>query len=245
MIPGVNVNLWTIEKGDLVQNYIWANDPEIRKLTGMIPEPKSSWDVDMWFNSIHGNPNLIVFAIKTQDGTYIGNVEIKNIDNRSGSAEIGIMVGERSYRRSGLGKEALVMALRFVFEELGLHRIYASVLSFNNPAGNFFENAGFIKEGIEREAHFTWNKYWDIIKYSILADEFFRKHPYRPIETPKPKKDMPEVKKDLPEVKKDLPEVKKDEQKKPAVEQMLSEKEVEEAFYPDIDRENIPDEPEF
>ena len=182
MIPGKQINLWAIEKGDLLQNYIWANDPEIRAMAGMTPFPRSAWDVDRWYETLQGNPNVKAFAIKTTEGAYIGNVEIGDIEWRSRTGEIGIIIGDRKSRGRGLGKEAVIMAARFAFEEMGLHRLYAKVLSFNQGACNLFKSIGFIKEGVEREAFYIWGGYRDVVIYGMLIGEFLEKYPYKPLE---------------------------------------------------------------
>ncbi len=173
MIPGRSINLWALEKGDLVQNYLWGNDPEIVKLTGMNPSPKTAWEVERWYEQMVSDPNIMTLAIKLNDGTYVGNVEISNIDWRSRKGEIGVMIGDRSNRRCGYAREAVLLICRHAFEEMGLHRIYANILPFNQKAMNFFESCGFTREGELREAFFTWGRWWNIQVMSILAHEFF------------------------------------------------------------------------
>lgn len=182
MIPGKRINLWAIEKGDLLQNYLWGNDPEIVKLTGITPIPRTAWDIEKWYESLLGNPNVQTFAIKLNDGTYIGNVEISKIDWRCRSGELGIVIGDRKSRGKGYGKEAVLMVARYAFEELGLHRLYARVLSYNKDAQKFFESLGFKKEGTERESFLAWGRFWDVYVYSMLDEEFFKLHPYKPLE---------------------------------------------------------------
>lgn len=180
MIPGKRINLWALEKGDLLQNYIWGNDPEIVKLTGLNPVPKTAWEIDRWYETIVSNPSLQVMAIKLNDNTYIGNVELNKIDFRSRSAEIGIMIGDRRHREKGFGKEALIMTARYAFEELGLHRLYADVLDYNAGGHKLFTSCGFKKEGVLRESFFTWGRFWNVTRYSILSKEFFERFPYQP-----------------------------------------------------------------
>ena len=177
MIPGKSINLWALEKGDLVQNYLWGNDPEIVKLTGMNPAPKTAWEVERWYDQMVSDPNLVTLAIKLNDGTYVGNVEISSIDWRSRKGEIGVMIGNRSYRRQGYAREAILMMCRHAFEEMGFHRIYAHVLPFNQKAHKLFEACGFTDEGEMREAFFTWGRWWNVSVMSILAEEFFEKFP--------------------------------------------------------------------
>lgn len=178
MIPGKRINLWGIEKADLLQNYLWGNDPEILKLTGIDPIPKTETDIERWYTSICNDPNNITLAIKMQDGTYIGNIGLANIDWRSRKAEIGIVIGHRQSRKMGFGTEAVEMICRFAFEELGFHRIYCNLIPFNTASEKLFEKCGFTKEGTERESYYTWGRWWDLVTYSILDREFYKKFPY-------------------------------------------------------------------
>ncbi|MCE1246425.1 MAG: GNAT family N-acetyltransferase [Firmicutes bacterium] len=175
MISGKNVNLWALERSDLVQNYSWGNDPEVVKLTGMKPFPRSVWELEKWYESVQMNPNVQTYSVKLNDGTYVGNIELSNIDWRSGKAELGVMIGSPSNRSKGWGSEAIMLLCRFAFEEMNLHRIYVRVLSFNYRAVKTFEKCGFIREGIEREAFYTDCKHVDVFQYGILKNEFIEK----------------------------------------------------------------------
>lgn len=172
MIYGKNINLWAIERPDLVQNYSWGNDPELVKLTGITPLPRSGWEIERWYESIQGNPNTFVFSIKLNDSIYIGNVEITNLDWRNRKGEIGVMIGDKKSRGKGYGTEAILLMCRFGFEEMNLHKIYARILAYNDRAIKTFEKCGFKKEGIERDGYYVGGEYRDIITYGILKGEF-------------------------------------------------------------------------
>jgi len=175
MIGGRRINLWAVERADLIQNYSWANDPEIVRLTGMTPFPKSSWEIERWLESIQGNPGINTYSIKLNDGTYIGNIEISHIDWRSLNGEVGIMIGGKGNRGKGYGHEAIQILDKFAFEEMNLHRLYARILPFNRAAIKAFEKCGYTKEGEERDGHFAGGKYWNVLIYSLLRDEYFGK----------------------------------------------------------------------
>lgn len=176
MICGKEINLWAVERSDLVHNYNWGNDPELVKLTGMIPFPKSSWEIERWYESIQGNPNIHTFSIKLNDGTYIGNVEVSNIDLKNRKGEVGIMIGSPNSRGKGYGGEALQLMSRFAFEEMNLNKLYAKVLEFNHRAKKLFESCGYQMEGMERKSFYTWGKYWDVVLFGMLKDEFIEKY---------------------------------------------------------------------
>jgi RimJ/RimL family protein N-acetyltransferase len=50
-----------------------------------------------------------------------------------------------------MGAEAIDELCHYAFERLGLHRVYAYVLSTNPAARRAFERAGFVLEGTLRD----------------------------------------------------------------------------------------------
>lgn len=172
MIESEKIRLWAIEKDDLIKNYLWANDPELIYLAGMQILPKSYWEITQWYESILREQNRKVYAIKTHEGDYIGNIELNNLDWRSKSAEIGLIIGDQNFRQKGFGNQALQCILELAFKELGLNRLSAHILEYNKPALDLFEKVGFKKEGIMRKAFFTKDKFHDIICLGILSEEY-------------------------------------------------------------------------
>lgn len=171
MIQGQRLRLWSIEKFDVAKNYHWGNDPELIFMTGMSPYPKSMADLERWYESVCVNQNLKMFAIKTLEGEYIGNIEISEIDWRAGHGEIGLMLGEAQYRGQGYGSEAILMTVEFAFNEMRLHRLEARVLSHNGRARRTFERCGFVREGVAREAFFHSGQWMDVVTFGILASD--------------------------------------------------------------------------
>ena len=172
MIRGKNIDLWALEKYDLLTNLRWANDRELIDLTGMPRLPKSVEELEGWYDRATKNPTNKFFAIKTKSGIYIGNLELNSIDWINKNLEIGILIGERSFYGKGMGTEATMVALNFIFNQMDFRRVYLSVSSHNKPAIKLYEKCGFKKEGIRREAYFFNNKYVDIIEMGLLKKEF-------------------------------------------------------------------------
>ena len=62
--------------------------------------------------------------------------------------------------------------LRVGFEELAFRRIDLRVYAFNNPALHCYERAGFVREGLLRQAVKAGDQYWDTVLMAILREEW-------------------------------------------------------------------------
>ena len=72
----------------------------------------------------------------------------------------------------GYGKEAFKLTIEFGFEELNFHRIYLTVLEYNEPAIKLYEKLGFKREGVYREFIHRDGKRYDMYLYGILRPEW-------------------------------------------------------------------------
>ena len=61
------------------------------------------------------------------------------------------MLGEPSSRGKGLGTDAMVTLLRYLFDDRQLERVWLSVLTWNEPAIASYKKVGFVVEGMLKE----------------------------------------------------------------------------------------------
>ncbi len=175
MIYGKRIRLRRLEKEDITFFYKWVNDPQVTKGIS-IYLPIGFWEEEEWFDSkkkIH--PEERPLAIDMRDGEHwrlIGNTSFFNRDTVSRSAEIGIMLGDKSIWNQGYGTESMQLMIRHGFATLNLHRIELRVLEENARAIRAYEKVGFVHEGRQRKAIYQHGKYQDILMMSILRDEW-------------------------------------------------------------------------
>ena len=87
---------------------------------------------------------------RDSDKALIGACNITQIQRLPAqSAHLGYWIGE-AYSRQGYARAAVRAAIRFCFDDLGLHRINAAVQSSNEPSVNLLSALGFTKEGAAR-----------------------------------------------------------------------------------------------
>ncbi len=107
-------------------------------------------------------------------------VNYNPVDVTSRSTEIDILMGHREYRDRGYGTDALQAFLSFLFDVVGLHRVWLSTYDYNARARHVYEKLGFIQEGVMRQSDWVDGQWVDSVVYGILEPEFRRPEASRP-----------------------------------------------------------------
>lgn len=175
MILGEHVRLRGLEREDLPLFVNWLNDPEVRHNLLMYI-PLSMGQEEKWYENMSSAPieeHPLVIEVNTTEGwKAIGNTSIINIDWHSRCAEIGIMLGEKSFWNQGYGREAMRLMLQHGFDNMNLNRIFLRVFETNPRAIRCYEHAGFKHEGRMRQSHYLDGQYIDCLLMSVLREEW-------------------------------------------------------------------------
>ncbi|MBU8771755.1 GNAT family N-acetyltransferase [Cytobacillus oceanisediminis] len=85
--------------------------------------------------------------------------------------EIGWVFNPKFYNK-GYATEAAYAALKYGFEELGLHRIIATCQPENPPSYRVMEKIGMRREGCFKKCIPHGDEWWDEYYYAILKEEW-------------------------------------------------------------------------
>ena len=111
--------------------------------------------------------------IRKEDEVYVGEVVLNQIDWENRSSNFRIALAGEAHFGKGYGSEATRLILHYGFATLHLHRIELEVYDFNPRAQHVYEKAGFVREGVRRDALLWDGEYHDAFVMSILEDEFW------------------------------------------------------------------------
>jgi len=178
MIYGERVRLRHVEREDLPHFVAWLNDPEVRHGLALYL-PLSNAEEENWFTELlkrPGDEQPLVIEVRGEAGwTMTGNSGFFKFDWRNRSAELGILIGDKTYWNQGYGTEVMRLLLRHGFTTLNLHRIFLRVFENNPRAIRAYEKAGFVLEGRMRQAEYRDGQYWDVLLMSVLSPEWSEK----------------------------------------------------------------------
>jgi len=151
----------------------WLRDVDIVKSIYRIDYliPLQFSEVEAYVHSLFKSKNDALFAIYySPENKFIGTLKVGHINWRSGLADIGIMIGDKSYHGKGLSKEVIYLACKYCFEVLSLRKITAGTPEFNIPMIKCFEKIGFKEEGNLKRQLLIGGKYENHILFGLFKE---------------------------------------------------------------------------
>ncbi|MGJ3240357.1 MAG: GNAT family N-acetyltransferase [Anaerolineae bacterium] len=151
-------------------------DPNVTRYLSDVQEPFSTSEmIDPllnWADAIFNEKTGIRWAITRQNNpTLIGTCGFHKLSQSNRHAEIGYEL-HSNYWRQGIMSEALKALIRFCFDELDLHRLYADVTEGNQASAGILLRLGFSQEGTWREAVWKETQFRDLWLFGLLRHEY-------------------------------------------------------------------------
>lgn len=173
-LVGERVVLRPFRAGDFPAIREALRDPEVVRLTGSRP---IVWDADAdalmreWYGTRAAQPDRLDLAVEERaTGDWVGEVVLNEWDPDRRSCNFRTLFGSHG-RDRGLGTEAARLIVEYGLAELGLHRIALEVYPFNPRARRAYEKAGFVAEGVRKEALHTPEGWVDATIMAILGGQ--------------------------------------------------------------------------
>jgi ribosomal-protein-alanine N-acetyltransferase len=150
-----------------------AGDKDVAMNTRLIPHPYPDGLAEAWINSlptIYEQGRGVSFAITLPAGDLVGSIGLV-ISAADNHAEVGYWVG-RPYWNKGYCTEAAQAVLKYAFDKLKLHRVFAHYLARNPASGRVLAKLGMQQEGCLRGHRLKEGNYEDLIVCGITRSEW-------------------------------------------------------------------------
>lgn len=162
-----------------IRPYVESDIPQLLPLIGTrevaattlrIAHPYTERDAKA-FLELTKDPDKLWLAITLRgDGRQIGGIGLR-LDSQHQHGELGYWLGVPHWGK-GYATEAAQAMLRYGFEELRLHRIFASHFKHNPTSGKILKKLGMRYEGCQREHLLKWDRFVDSELYGLLRREW-------------------------------------------------------------------------
>ncbi len=163
----------------ILRPYTEADIPELLPLIGTrevaattlrIAHPYTEQDAKA-FLELTKDPDKIWLAITLKsDARQIGGIGLR-VDHQHKHAELGYWLG-LPFWGQGYATEASREMLRYAFEDLDLHRVFATHFGHNPTSGRVLRKLGMKYEGCQREQLLKWGEFVDSEMYGLLRQEW-------------------------------------------------------------------------
>jgi RimJ/RimL family protein N-acetyltransferase len=173
MLVGKLVTLRAFTEADMPRLTEFRNDVEVELLGGGDPpRPRPLSLVQEFFEERVKDKDSQNFAIEA-DGVFIGDCGLFNADLRSGTAEVGIGIGDRAYWGRGYGREALTLLVDYGFRMQNFRKLWLEVQGSNEQAIRAYRAVGFVEEGRQREQAWSGGRYEDLVLMGLFRSDFY------------------------------------------------------------------------
>lgn len=167
------VYLRAMESDDYRTSVKWRKDDGIWSMLGGTKYFVSEAYEKKWVeDAILAGKDVRLAVCLNENDRHIGNVYMTDIDMARRSCSSGILIGERDCWGKGYGREALTLALRYMFYERNIHRVQALILEGNEQSLKMHRKCGYQVEGLMRESVFKNGRYRNQYLLSILKKDF-------------------------------------------------------------------------
>jgi len=170
LLKGKNVSLRALEPTDLELLHSWENNTEVWNISQTLV-PFSKFVLHQYLESQH----LDIFTTKqlrlvivNSANIPVGLIDLFDFDPQNKRAGVGVLISNETDRGKGYSKSALNVFLKYIFDHLGLHQVYANVGVSNKASIGLFLSLHFEEVGVKKD----WIKNGDSYEDEILFQCF-------------------------------------------------------------------------
>lgn len=149
----------------------WRQDETLRDAALFYRFPVTQQMDEAWFErAIQDDKSRVYFVIadRESEDKALGYILISSIDWISRTALIGIVLGDAAARGKGIGSAALEAVVKVAFADMGLRKLSAEIVAYNEPSHGLFTAQGFHKEATLKAQVFAKGTAHDIDIYTLF-----------------------------------------------------------------------------
>jgi RimJ/RimL family protein N-acetyltransferase len=174
---GKNIRLRAVEPADAKHFIRWNRDSERGRHLDFLWPPQSDATVIEWAEKVSKQrleDDRYHWIIEDSTGAPIGSISTHDCNATNGAFSYGVDI-EPEAQGKGFAGEAILLVLRYYFEELRYQKVTVPVHADNPASIRLHEKLGFTLEGTLRRMLFTHGNYVDVHWYGMTVEEFREK----------------------------------------------------------------------
>ena len=163
---GEKLLLCPFQEADISPDYIgWLNDPEVVRYSNQRFRHHDASSCLAYCRTFTGSANLFVAIRLRRGGRLIGTMTAY-VAAHHGTADMGILLGERAAWGQGLGLEAWTLLMDYLFETRRLRKVTAGTLRCNIGMVKVMERSGMHLEAVRLRQEIVKDEPQDILYFA-------------------------------------------------------------------------------
>ncbi len=175
VLTGAAYRLTPFTETEVEDRYLgWLNDPQVNQFLEVRFVSQTRDSALAFVRSFAGPAEKYMWAIRPNGQDHaVGTTTLYDINRNHGSAEIGLLVGDREHWGSGCSSEVLALVMRYAFDTIGLRRLAGGSYARNWGMNFTYRRLGFTREGVMRQAYcLDGQTCVDGYRWGLLVDEW-------------------------------------------------------------------------
>lgn len=169
IIKGEQIQLVPFFEEDVSSQYLgWLSDKEINQFLEVRFIDYSEELAKEYVKSCNSSTNIYFLRILTDKNIFIGTCTIF-FDNNHRTAELGLMIGERSFHGKGIGSQVVSLLTKFCCSKLNTRKVTAGVYASNLGSLKAFIKSGFSIESFLVSQAILDGKVEDVYRLSYFC----------------------------------------------------------------------------
>jgi UDP-4-amino-4,6-dideoxy-N-acetyl-beta-L-altrosamine N-acetyltransferase len=167
-----DIELVGIEEADLEMIRSWRNSEEVSKYmysNDLITEDQQ-WN---WYQKIQSDKACHYWMI-VYEGEKIGVASVNEINYTQENCSWTFYLKAQAVRGAGIGSKVEYHILKYVFEELKMHKLRGEIFEFNDKVIKLHERFGFRREGFFRDHAKKEGRFHNVIAIGLLRTEWLQ-----------------------------------------------------------------------
>jgi len=156
-----------------------ADVPEIRRLVThpeiepflSVVRPTADEELAAEIDRGVAEPDAFGVLMILMEDRAVGVVDFERVNRRSRIVRVGGLAVDPAVAGRGVGLAAVKALTELLVVELGFHRLEAETYGYNTRAQALFERAGFIREGVRRNAYWRNDEWIDGVCFGLVVDD--------------------------------------------------------------------------
>jgi ribosomal-protein-alanine N-acetyltransferase len=169
LLRGRQLTLRPFRAEDVTDQYLgWLNDPEVVRFSNQRFRRHTRESSLAYLASFTGTDNLFLSARRSDTDEAVGTLTAY-IARPHGTADVGILVGERSAWGRGIGQDAWDTLTHWLLTEGGIRKLTAGAVACNEAMVRIMESSGMHREAVRRAQEIVEGQPQDVVYYARFA----------------------------------------------------------------------------